>query len=94
MTKMVLQISEISHADFEQKFKELKSLLKKQDESSKKIINDEIYFTRKQLAAKFDVELSTIHNWCKKGYLKPLGIGNRVYFKKSDVDQALMPLNR
>ncbi len=51
------------------------------------------YLTRHEVAEMFKVDLSTIHNWCKKGKLKPLGIGSRVYFKREDVEQSLTPLN-
>lgn len=50
------------------------------------------YLTRQQVAEMFDVDLSTIHNWCKSGKLKPLGIGARVYFLRSDIEQSLKPL--
>ena len=55
--------------------------------------NPNDYLTRKQVAEMFDVDLSTIHNWCKKGRLKPLGIGARVYFLRSDLEKSLIPLN-
>ena len=51
------------------------------------------YLTRREVAELFKVDLSTIHNWCKSGKLKPLGIGARVYFLRSDVEQSLIPLN-
>ncbi len=50
------------------------------------------YLTRKEVAKLLKVDLSTIHNWCKSGKLKPLGIGNRVYFLRSDIEQSLIPL--
>lgn len=50
------------------------------------------YLTRKEVAELFDVDISTIHNWCKSGELTPYGIGNRVYFKREDVDNSLTPL--
>lgn len=52
------------------------------------------YLTRQQVAAMFDVDLSTIHNWCKSGKLNPLGIGSRVYFLRSDIESSLIPLNK
>jgi hypothetical protein len=52
------------------------------------------YLTRQQVAKMFDVDLSTIHNWCKSGKLKPLGIGSRVYFLRSDIEACLIPLNQ
>lgn len=51
------------------------------------------YLTRKEVANLFNVDISTIHNWCKSGKLKPLGIGSRVYFLRSDIEQSLTPLN-
>lgn len=54
----------------------------------------EEYLTRRQVADLFQIELSTLHNWCKKGKLKPYGTGNRVYFLRSDIDKALVPLNQ
>jgi predicted site-specific integrase-resolvase len=46
------------------------------------------------VAQMFDVDLSTIHNWSKSGKLKPLGIGSRVYFLRTDIEACLIPLNQ
>jgi predicted DNA-binding transcriptional regulator AlpA len=51
------------------------------------------YLSRKEVAKLFKVDLSTIHNWCKAGKLKPLGMGARVYFLRSDIENSLTPLN-
>ena len=48
--------------------------------------------TRKEVAELFKVDLSTLHNWCKSGKLKPYGIGSRVYFKMSDIEKSLIPI--
>lgn len=50
------------------------------------------YLTRKEVSELLKVDLSTIHNWCKSGKLKPLGIGNRVYFLRFEIEQSLIPL--
>lgn len=52
------------------------------------------YLTRQQVAKMFDVDLSTVHNWCKSSKLKPLGIGSRVYFLRTDIEACLIPLNQ
>jgi excisionase family DNA binding protein len=52
----------------------------------------DIYLTRQEVADKFKCDLSTVHNWTKSGKLKAYGIGNRVYYKLSEVDGALVPL--
>ncbi len=51
------------------------------------------YLTRKGVAELLSVDLSTVHNWCKSGKLKPLGIGKRVYFLRSEVENSLLTLN-
>jgi hypothetical protein len=51
------------------------------------------YLTRSDVAKMFNVDLSTVHNWSKSGKIKPLGIGARVYFLRSDIEQSLQPLN-
>ena len=40
-----------------------------------------------------DVDLSTIHNWTKRGKLKAYGIAGRIYYKRSEVEMAIKPLN-
>jgi hypothetical protein len=51
------------------------------------------YLTRQEVAKMFNVDLSTIHNWCKSKKLNPLGLGSRVYFLRSDIENSLKPLN-
>ena len=51
------------------------------------------YLTRKEVAQMFNVDISTIHNWCKSKRLNPLGLGSRVYFLRSEVEGSLKPLN-
>lgn len=51
------------------------------------------FLTRKEVAKMFNVTLSTLHSWTKKGNLKSYGIGGRVYYKRSEVEQILIPLN-
>jgi hypothetical protein len=49
------------------------------------------YLTRTEVAKMFKCNLSTIHNWTKKGKLVPYGIGNRVYYKRHEVEAVLIP---
>ena len=49
--------------------------------------------TREETAKFFHVDLSTLHNWKKKGILIPVGIGGRVYYRMADIESGLTPLN-
>jgi hypothetical protein len=51
------------------------------------------YLTRNQVKEMLDVDLSTIHNWTKRGKLKSYSLGNRVYYKRDEIEQAIIPLN-
>lgn len=48
-----------------------------------------VYLTRKEVSSLLGVSLVTIHEWCKKGILKPIHIGSRVRFRKSDIEKTL-----
>ncbi len=51
------------------------------------------YLTRNEVKELLKVDLSTIHNWQKKGKLRAYGISGRVYFKRHEVEQSIKPLN-
>lgn len=53
-----------------------------------------IYMTRNDVALMLSCDLSTIHSWTKKGKLIPYGIGNRVYYKRNEVEAALIPFGK
>lgn len=50
------------------------------------------WVTRQKVAQMFDVDISTVHNWSVKGKIKPYGIGNRVYYKRHELDEALISI--
>lgn len=51
------------------------------------------YLSRKEVAELLKVNLSTIHNYCKSKKLKAYSLGNRVYFKRSEVEAVLIHVN-
>lgn len=61
-------------------------------ETLPELINEDDLLTRKEVADLLQIDLSTIHNWTRKGRLKSYGIGSRVYFRRKDIDEALIPL--
>ena len=50
------------------------------------------FLTRQQVKELLDIDLSTVHNWTKRGKLQAYGIAGRVYFKRAEVEQALKPI--
>ena len=51
-------------------------------------MNDEL-LTKKELMEFLSISQSTVRNYINKGYLKPLGMDRRVWFRKSDVMEVL-----
>lgn len=54
--------------------------------------NPTIYLTRSEVAEMLKIDLSTVHNWTKRGKLTAYGIGKRVYYKRAEVEEALVKL--
>lgn len=44
------------------------------------------YLTRTEVCELLKVDLSTLHRWTKSQKLTAYGIGNRVYYKRSEIE--------
>jgi len=45
--------------------------------------------TKKELHKMLDISKTTVFNWTKKKWLKPISIGSKVYYRKSDINDLL-----
>ena len=45
--------------------------------------------TKAETADMFSISIRSLHNWNQAGILKPIYIGNRVYYRSDEVEQAL-----
>lgn len=70
-------------------FAEIKSLLEEIKESFEPKKPTE-WLTRKEVADLLKCDMSTVHNWTKKGKLKKYCIGDRTYYKRDEVEGALV----
>ena len=50
--------------------------------------------TRNEVAELLKCTLPTVHNWAKTGIITSYGINGRVYFKRSEIENALVCLNK
>lgn len=55
--------------------------------------SDPDMLSRKQTAKLLCISLPTLHDWTKEGLIRAYRIGNRVLYKKVDIDQALTLIN-
>ncbi|WP_282031710.1 helix-turn-helix domain-containing protein [Winogradskyella eximia] len=51
------------------------------------------YLTRQQVAELLSVDISTVHNWSKRGKLQKYSLGGKVFYKRNEVEGAIIKLN-
>ena len=47
------------------------------------------YLTRSEVCKLLKIDLSTLHRWRKDKMIPSYGFGNRVYFKRNEVEQII-----
>ena len=50
------------------------------------------FLTRQEVAQLLKIDISTVHNWTKRGKLKSYGMVGRVYYRRDEVEGALVEL--
>lgn len=79
----------------EQLYTGIKEIVKHQIEELKKDFQPkepEELLTREQTSNLLKIDKSTLWLWTKKGKLNAYGIGNRVYYKRSEIEKAIVEL--
>jgi len=82
-----IQFIGTSDSDFLQRFKdeiipELREQLSKEFQPKEPTE----YLTRNEVCDLLKIDLSTLHRWRKDGMIPSYGFGNRVYFKRYEVE--------
>ncbi len=52
------------------------------------------FLSRQETAELSKVDISSIHNWTKRKILQSYGISGRVYYKRSDIEEAMIKLKK
>ena len=68
----------------DKKFDELKKSFQQKEPTK--------YLTRHQVAEMLSVDLSTVHNLCKRSVLQKMQIGGRVLFLRSHVESQIIKI--
>lgn len=92
MTKTVLQIESIEATDLITRLDRMESAIAALSETPTTPAPAEStpgYITRREVANLFKITLVTVHDWTRKGLLTAYKIGNRVYYKRTEVEGAL-----
>jgi excisionase family DNA binding protein len=51
------------------------------------------FMTRREVADLFSVSLPTVHEWARRGIVTSYRMGNRVFYKRAEVEGAVKPNN-
>lgn len=52
------------------------------------------YLTRSDVAEMLKIDLSSVHNWTKRRVLKSYQISGRIYYKRAEVENAIIELKK
>lgn len=88
--KEVVQIENISVDELTEIIAE-KLLAKLETRLAKQ--NDDDLLTRAETAEILKVKSSTLWNWTKSGRIIAYGIGNRIYYKRGEIKNAIVRIN-
>ena len=58
-----------------------------------KIIDEDRILTRDNTATYLGISLSTLSRWTRDGKVPSCGLGDRVYYKMSDIKKSLITIN-
>ena len=83
-------INNISAESLNARLDDIQNQIKELGKSLQPKTADE-YLTRTETADMLKCDISTIHNWTKKGKLVAYKIGNRVYYKLSQIESVMIP---
>jgi len=50
------------------------------------------YLTRTDVSELLSIHITTVHNLTKRGILTSYGIGKRIYYKRSEVEEAIVKI--
>lgn len=67
----------------------VENLLEQFKASESKETTKENLLSTEEVRAIFHVQKSSLWVWAKRGYLKPIKLGNKNYYKQSDINELL-----
>ena len=88
-----IAITQLTPQDLKQLIKEaVKQELSSLTDSLSNTEVDRLNSREKTAKDILDVDLSTLHRWTQQGKVKAHAIGNRIYYKDSSIEEALIEI--
>lgn len=90
----IFQVEGVTATQFFEVFKCLETQIKELKEQTQKREPKEGYLTRQQVAELLGVSLVTLTDWTNKGFISSYRLGNKVYYKRSEIDAAMVEIKK
>lgn len=93
----VTQIEGITAAQFFAAIQNLEAQIKAMTETKstrQQIANEAGYLTRGEVITLLRVSAVTVNDWTNKGFIKAYRMGNKVYYKRSEIDAAMVEIKK
>jgi excisionase family DNA binding protein len=90
----ITQIEGVSAGLIFEAFKCLENRIKALDEKLKPTEPQNDYLTRNEVVELLKVSYVTIHDWTNKGFLKSYRLGNKVFYKRAEIDAAMVEIKK
>lgn len=90
----ILQVEGVSAKQFFDVFRCLESQIDELKKHLPKRQEETVYLTRQEAAELLKVSLVTLTDWTNKGHLKSYRIGQKVYYKASEIDTAMVEIKK
>ncbi len=52
------------------------------------------YLSRNDVSKMLGINLSSVHNWTRKGVLRAYQISGRVYYKRTEIEESIVELKK
>lgn len=88
-----LQVTQFSGEELQKRFDKLENQLKDIQNNFEPKTPIE-FLSRQQTADLLQVDLSSIWNYTRKNILQSYGISGRVYYKRSEIEKAIVKLKK
>ena len=83
----------INPDDFFSRMKEIIAEMNNSNSSQIQIEKADELMTKQEVALYFKRTTETIADWTSKGYIQLYGIGTAEYYKRREIENAVIPLN-
>lgn len=92
MERKIIQIEGLDAAEIMARFDKMESAISALSDNSKSAEpqKPEKYITRREVSDILRVSVVTVSDWTRKGILIAYKVGNRVYYKSDEVENALV----